>query len=409
MTSIEVAGKAPMEDILKLLEENRVLLGRKPVAAAVARAGEVRRLTGLFKNRRGFSFLRLGDYDLIYLLSAENGGRTDLFSSENTISGTTGGGTPGLEKEQARRLRDALEQADYVDFWDCQWKDDTMLDRLALRRAPGTTRNPSRDTSYILPTWLEQDFKTYCENRRVLFCGAEAPLLEELLKHEEFRGSSADFWPQRCEAFFLRPREDGRNLAGNLDFIKQDLAACVSRLNIDTLFLSLGGGAKILCHELARELGICAIDFGALLRSLTYSGSDGNRATRSTHTVFLFRVPFGLHMDALERAYPNLNPEQKLAKAHAQLLLEVQEKEAGWSHASWEYDFSPDNMAKFQEAFAEYKQRYRHLFRHSAVTRKERKDFTHFCGTHQLTGEGRLFLHWFNFKGWIKNKLPLPS
>lgn len=362
---------------------------------------EARRLTALFNSNHGFAFVRLGDFDVAYLLAAENGGHADFSPGESVVNGTQGMGCPGLDNNQATRLRTALEQADYLDYHECLWKDNTMLERLALRRTPGTTRNPSRETSYILPVWLEHEFKAYCQNRRVLFCGAEAPLLKELLKHQEFRQAAGAFWPEKCEAFFLRPRENGRNLARNLDAIKQDLAAVIARWNIDTLFLSLGGGAKILCYELAQELGVRAIDFGAFMRSLTYSGSDGNRASRATHTVFLFRVPFGLYMDALEKTFPDLTAEELLAKAHAQLLLEVQEKEVGWSHSAWENDFSPENRTHFQEGFRLYQHRYRKLFNKSKATRKEREGFLHFCGTHKLTWEGSFYLAKFRTKSVI--------
>jgi hypothetical protein len=36
-------------------------------------------------------------------------------------------------------------------------------------------------------------------------------------------------------------------------------------------------------------------------------------------------------MGAVEKAFPNLKPEEILAKAHAQLLLEIQKKEIGWN------------------------------------------------------------------------------
>ncbi len=387
---------------INLLQENRVSMGDRLDPLATGRLAEARRITSLMRREGGGSLVRLGDYDLTYLLAAESGFKGNLFPDDHVISGTEGKGSPGLDgAAQAARLRASLENADYVDFWDLQWKDDTLIRKLSLNRSPGTTRNPTRETSFILPTWMEYEFKAYCQGRKVLFCGAEAPLLQELLNNRAYRYLARDYWPDDCQAFFLRPREDGRNLASNLESIKQDLAEAIKRWEIDTLFLSLGGGAKILCCELASELGISAIDFGALTRSLTYSGSDGNRASRSTHKVYLFRVPFGIYMDALEKAYPDFSPEVLLAKAHAQLLLEVQEKEVGWSHSAWENDLSADNIIHFQRSFGVYKRRYNHLFKHSEVTRKERADFLHFCGTHKLTSEGRFYLVIFKIKSLI--------
>ena len=39
----------------------------------------------------------------------------------------------------------------------------------------------------------------------------------------------------------------------------------------------------------------------------------------------MFRVPLATHMDALERAHPELTPSMRVSKAHAQLALEVQD------------------------------------------------------------------------------------
>jgi hypothetical protein len=393
-----------MNAAAEFLKTQRVPMGAKPNLQATGRLAEASRLTTLMSSEKGFSFVRLGDKDVSLLLYPD-ATATQFNGAQSELNGTTAYGTPGLNANQTDRLRRAVEIASYVDFWECQWKNDDWIRELNLNRAPNTHRNPNRETSFILGTWLEHEFKRYCTGRRVLFCGAEAPLLEQLSKQEGFREWAQAFWPKDFEAFYLRPREDGRNLAANLEAIKADLREMICRYKIDTLFLSLGGGAKIICQELAEELKICAFDFGVGLRSLTYSGSGGYLASRATHLIFLYRVPFGIYMDALQAAYPGLKPEVVLAKAHAQLLLEVQEKEVGWTHSAWENDFSPENLAAFQQGVKEYKKRYRHLFRHSPVTIKERKDFLHFCGTHQLTAEGIRFLKWFNLKSWLKSKL----
>lgn len=388
-------------DANKLLESQRMSLGKKPDSLQSGRRAEAKRLTNLMSAADdGFSFVRLGDKDVAFLLYPD--AVVSAFGdAPNQVTGTRADGTPGLQANQTSRLRTALEKASYVDFWECQWKDDSLLARLKLNRPANSFQNPSRETSCILGTWLEHEFKNFCKGRRVLFCGAEAPLLESLLRHEAFRKCYSGFWPEVCQSFVLRPRNNGKNLAADLDLIKNDLREAILRLKADVLFLSLGGAAKILCQELADELKICAFDFGVGMRSLTYSGSGGYMAARGTHLIFLFRVPFGLYMDALEKTFPDLTPDALLAKAHAQLLLEVQEKEVGWSHAAAEYDFSPENRAHFRESFCEYKRRYRHLFNHSAVTRKERADFLHFCGKHKLTWEGRFFFAKFRAKSIV--------
>jgi hypothetical protein len=387
-----------------LLQAQRIPLGRKPDPVSTGRLAEARRLTALMSSGRGFSCVRLGDKDLLFLLDPELVARA-FGDAPSRVAGTRPNGTPGLQVGQAPRLRKALEGASYVDFCECLWKDDSWFDRLKLARNPNGHRNPSRQTSYLVGTWLEHELKDYCQGRRVLFCGAEAPLLEALQRRESFRACARDYWPSDCASFFLRPRDDGKNAGANLDLIKEDIRRAVLAHKIDTVFVSLGGGAKIICQELADELGICAFDFGVGLRSLTYSGSGGYLASRATHLIFLYRVSFSDYMDALHEAYPGLTPEVLLAKAHAQLLLEVQEKEVGWSHAAWENDLSPENVAHFREGFREYTRRCGSLFNKSKATRKERADFLHFCGTHRLTAEGEWFLRWFRVRDWLKRRL----
>ena len=246
----------------------------------------------------------------------------------------------------------------------------------------------------------------HCSDRRIGFAGAEARLLELLSQTPAFARAAAAYWPENAEVFYHQVRNDGRDLDANLDMVKQDLRQFVKAHEIDTLFLSLGGGAKILGYELSRELGICCFDFGAMIRALTYSGCDGNRMTRSPHSPFLFRISFGIYMEALEKAMPNLAPAELLAKAHGQLLLELMRKEIGWTSVSWEFDFSEENVSAFRNAFQEYRKRYRKLFRSSSATKMERAGFLHFCGTHKLTLEGELFLTAFKGKGLIRRCVP---
>src|SRR5262249_9376370 len=148
---------------------------------------------------------------------------------------------------------------------------------------PGAYRNPTKETSLVFLTWTEKEFKQYCKDRRIGFAGAEARLLDLLSDTSEFKHVASSYWPEGAKIFYHQIRDDGRNLDVNLELVKEDLREFVKANDIDTLFLSLGGGAKILGYELSRELGICCFDFGAMLRALTYSGCDGNRFSRSTH------------------------------------------------------------------------------------------------------------------------------
>ena len=371
-----------------------------------ARLAQAKFLSQLMRRQRPFCFLRMGDMELAYLLAQQEQRLDGIDFRDGPTSGTQAYTNPGLGADHAERLRTAYEEADYVDFHEGNWPNEHLVSKLILNRAPDLHRNASKETSLVFLTWTESEFKQYCNGRRIGFAGAEARLLELISQTAEFKRAAANYWPEKAQIFYHQLRNDGRDLDDNLDMVKQDLRQFVKGHEIDALFLSLGGGAKILGYELSRELGICCFDFGAMLRALTYSGCDGNRMTRSPHSPFLFRIPFGVHMEALEKAMPNLGPAELLAKAHGQLLLELMKKEIGWTSVSWEFDFSEENVAAFRKAFQEYLKRYRKLFRSSPATKTERAGFLHFCGTHNLTLEGELFLMAFRSKGLIQRCLP---
>jgi len=367
-----------------------------------ARVAQAQLLSKLMRERRPFCFLRMGDMELAYLLAEQEQRLDRIEFRDGPTSGTQSYTNPGLSAKHVQRLRRAYEEADYVDFHESNWPNEHLLSKLSLERAPGSHRNPTKEASLVFLTWTEKEFKEYCNDRRIGFAGAETRLLELLSQTPEFKQAAAGYWPERAQIFYHQLRNNGRDLDSNLDLVKQDLRQFVKAHEIDTLFLSLGGGAKILGYELSRELGICCFDFGAVLRALTYSGCDGNRTARSPHSPFLFRIPFGIYMDALEKAMPNLAPAELLAKAHGQLLLELLKKEIGWTSVSWEFHFSKENISAFRTAFQEYRRRYRRLFWLSAATKMERAGFLHFCGTHRLTLEGRLFLIGFRTKALIR-------
>jgi hypothetical protein len=371
-------------------------LGPKPLDLA-PRLGEARRISELLAATPGFSFVRVGDTDVTLLLAMQEQIDGSL-EPRWPVNGTTAFGNSGIDLRHGERLKRALERASYVDFHDRLWPISELLPRLRLQRPHGLHRNPDAETSYIILTWLECEFKKYCRGRRVGFIGAEARLLQELLEEPRFREVSAPYWPSDAEIHLLQPRGDGANLDSTLDIIADDLRQWIRATGVDTVFVSLGGGAKILCAELAEELGVRMFDFGGSLRALTSSGSDGNRACRATHYPFLYHVPFETWSAAAERAFRGLPEHELLAKLHAQLILEVQAREIGWTHASWELDLSRSNRQAFRRAHAIYRAKYRHLFRKTPETRRERAGFLHFCGTHGLTWEGRRFLTLFRIK-----------
>jgi hypothetical protein len=251
---------------------------------------------------------------------------------------------------------------------------------------------------------MEHEFYSYCERHRVGFCGAESKVLQALLSDPNFLISSSHFIPREHNFFFLQPTQNGKNLNQNLPAIKESLINFVKNEGVDTLFLSLGGGAKILGQQLARELNMRCIDFGAMLRALCFLGSAGDLPNRATHSPFFFHVPFRSVMKAIESAFPDMSTEHRLAKAHAQLLLELQDHVEGWTSASADFNFNSGNLERFRIGFNQYRQHYSRLFTFNNETRLERKRFLHFCGKHKLTFEGRLFYQWFLWKQHLLGK-----
>lgn len=356
---------------------HRVAVGPKIVSEE--RRMEALRLERLLESNQAFSFIRVGDFEFALL----EDGKDPVGEDEAwKVAGTEPKGSTGLDARHREELLRAIRKADFVDFLDLNWPE--SFEPLVLYRAMAKATCSSHRASYILGTWVEHHFKEYCRGRRVLFCGAEAPILENLCKDPEYLTAAKEFFKPGEGTFFLRPREDGRNLANNLQGIRDDIINCVRQNRIDTVFLSLGAGAKILCVDLARELGIHAIDFGAFMRALCYSGSDGNRAARSTHSIFLFRVPFLTYMGAVQKAFPNLKPEELLAKAHAQLLLEIQNKEVGWTYDSWMIDKTAENIQFFIQSYGNYRKKHKKLSSSNLQCKNGNKNLHLFLKSHGI-------------------------
>ena len=230
-------------------------LGGKPTNLRARRA-EARRISALLASQPAFSFVRLGDMELTMLLGAQYGILASPARRSEMINGTLPHGDPGVGSAFVERLRRAYERASYVDFHERLWPVSLLLPQLALNAADGQYRNPDEETSYILPTWLEYEFRTYCEGRRVGFVGAEAKLLAILVGMPEFREAAATYWPQRAQFSFQQVRRDGKYLEADVDLIKKDISCLVRANSLDTVFLSLGGAAnRSLKNSGTRHLG----------------------------------------------------------------------------------------------------------------------------------------------------------
>jgi hypothetical protein len=353
-----------------------------------------RRLTGLMKSIRPFSFLRLGDGELAFMLNVQEGiaiQRRDLKASVNIAYDG-----PGIDQRHYERVRTSYEECTYLDLHDRFSFNAENLPRLRWERREGLYQNESPETSMLVYDWTNTEFHDYIRGRRCLFAGAEAALLRELYSDPEYRKLASAFWPDNAEPVFHQVRGDGENLSDHLDAIKDDIAAIIRDQQIDTLFLSLGGAAKPICHELSRELNVCAMDFGSMMRGLAYCGTSGAGLWRSSHNPFFVRVPFAMHMQALERAHPNPGPVKLLAKAHAQLCLDLQRREAGWSLASdvidlSSFDPSPENLRVFHSALRHYQKHYRPLAHDNPEAQALVREFDEWCLKKGLGWRGKIF------------------
>lgn len=400
---------AAWEAIAKLQEAgpSQQLAGPMSMPAADlssrARAAD---LTSLLERHASFSFLRLGDGELSLLLQFQKA--IDPHSAPRLQpSCEIAHGSPGLSLEYGERLLRSYERCSFLDLYSELPFNRENLARLSWQRAPGTHGTVSSGGVGLIFEWVYHELRDYLLTHRCLVCGAEASLLRELLTDEAYRVTAERFWPREAAVVFLQPRRDGAHLADDLDAIKDDLRREVRAHGIDTIFLSLGGAAKILCHELAEELGIRAIDFGSALRSLTFSGSDGQSSWRSSHHPFLLRVSLEVYIAALRRARPELDPVTLLAKAHAQLCLDLQRKELLTSKTSDAndaamFDASPENLAHFAEGLRFYRRELVPLAHGDARAEALAREFRAWRRKKGLGLEGRLFQLGVAAKGTLR-------
>jgi GT-D fold-like domain len=369
----------------------------------LARRVECERVSNLMVETRPFSFLRLGDMELAFLIASQQGctvGWQEMAQSDQEIvSSTAALGHPGLKLEHASRLQTSYERCSYLDFHDGNRAVKRELPKWKCNRAPGRDRNPGAQASELFLDWLKYEFFKYVQWRRCLFVGAEAGILRELLTDPIYRRISANYWPTNVEPVVL---VTGR-IGADLDRIKDDISRIIRKEKIDTAFISLGGAAKILCYELAEEHNIATFDFGSLIRGLTYSGSDGHSFVRATHYPYYFRVPFDVYMAALHRAMPGLPAEKILAKAHAQLALELIRKEEGWTWPSeWVgddcLDLGRENRRHFWNAYAIYLKKYKVLAKENKKAAEQVTEFDRWRKYVGLGLDGKLHRMSFNAK-----------
>jgi hypothetical protein len=369
------------------------------------RIAAARELTDLLERHSSFSFVRLGDGEIFWLWHVQDGKAPPKYryfdnkatSIEITMS------TSGLEGRHYRRFVDALENCSYLDYCDSIPVVQNYLPVVRFQRDSSLHRNRSAEVSNILFEWTYHEMRDYLRRHRCLIAGAESALLRELWADPHYRRLSGQFLPEDAQIVFHQVRNDGRDYSENLDLIKQDLAELVGAEQVDTVFLSLATGAKIVCFELARDIGVRAIDFGSFSRALAYAGSPGYQTHRSLHNPFLFRVPFDTYMSALERAHPELTPAMRVSKAHAQLALEVQDLQPLRFNAAdtvtGVMEASQERIDAFKEEERAYRRRYRHAIASDPEARQLDCEFNLWRRKRGIGLDGQIFVLLVRAKG----------
>jgi hypothetical protein len=356
-------------------------------------AVNVDKLTSVLAHSKSASFLRLGDGELRFLLECFSGewidGKYDALARKR--GPTEARGTLGLRYKDFIRLCDAYQNATVVDVYRFVPFNSQKL--VELKGKLPIPNSVSSTASHILVNeWTAESLKSFLRCKRVVFCGGESRLLEQLLHVPVYRDVSSEFWPHGDEAgiYFCHPIDDGRDPSLHLDDLKSELLTIIRRERLDAVILSLGGIAKILAAEVALEANVIGIDFGGMLRALVYSGSDGHAFWRSTHNPFLFRIPLETWMDSLLKAQPWLSDLDQMAKAQCQLTLDLQRKERGqWInsdvHEPASLELSSENLKTFHSNYDHYRNRFRALMRQEPF-RQQFLTFEDWCFSKKIPG-----------------------
>lgn len=371
----------------------------QPSTVDPERIAFVRSLTSRMESAGGgFSWLRLGDGELRYMKLVQSGKPVTqlppVSDHPSAVERCVGG--PGLAAGDYERLVQAYLRADFVDGYGHQATNQRLLPTVDLPPRLAAGGDTTSATSGILQEWLMFEFPGYLSRHVCLVCGAEGPLLEQLVADPAYLALAEPVLPVPGNLRFHHPPDHSHGLSAILNRLKGELATSLKTSGADTLLLSLGGAAKILAAELAAEHGVTVIDWGSSLRALTYAGSDGQSTWRASHYPFLFRVPYALHMKALEAAHPGRRPAFYLAKAYCQLALELQLLEPLNTHPSdltdtRSLDRSPANIRRFCRAEADFMRLHGHLrFKDEECTRLTR-EFGHWKRYRGIGLSGKIY------------------
>lgn len=121
-------------------------------------------LTRLLCNNEAFSFVKIGDGDLDWLLKTQNNQRVDRYEYQPQagVSCELVRGVIGLEMRHYRRLVESLEQCSFLDFGNNVPFIKDNLPKLKLDRSPELAKNDSADTANIMFEWTCFELKKLC-------------------------------------------------------------------------------------------------------------------------------------------------------------------------------------------------------------------------------------------------------
>ena len=332
----------------------------------------VRHLTHvLTTSTSGFSFCRLGDRELRFLKEIDRG----IYDEEKEkrrqanpyeVAINKGFGRLGLNASYHQRLYEAYRGCDYLDLYLNQESNRRLIKGWSVDRAPGTITLDVPRLGNIIQAWTLHEFGSFINGRRCIFYGAEADFLRELVQDPVYLDIYSSYWPNPKDHIFRVPPNYGADIEDRVDEVKASLASLAHGTGASAIFISLGGAAKILCHELAEEHGLICLDWGSMMRGLSYCGSNGHTRQRADHHPFFARIPLESFYEAAARARPGVSPAEKLMRAQAQLCLDLQKKTVGAFSTSDIHDirsFNPtrENLSHFWKNYKYYKQHVRPL------------------------------------------------
>ncbi len=362
-------------------------------------ADQLARLSELLETRRAFSFLRMGDGELRFLLESQSSTRNDddyPYETRSNLTASVKGGCWMRSSDYEKILR-AYEEADYVDLHLHLAYNREQLPKLIWNRRTDGQESTGPEDSRVLPFWALFRLKDYLSRNRCLFCAGEAPLQQALLENTRYRALASHFWPQEMHVDFMRLPHDGRHLSCDFEMIEEALRVRLLDGGFDTLLLGASGLAKPLCVQLARDLSVRALDIGSLLRATTYSATSGVATWRANHNLFFLRVPLEIYMEATMKAYPELSPGEFLAKANAQLCLDLLGKRYGFSSRTFHaqaYELNAENLQVFQINFSYYRERLvPSLGKNDPAVRYQVRQLERWMDHQRLTWKGRLQGH----------------